>query len=89
MICGSSTSAGQTGALLHTARALAGKLLLVAVQAHQFELLHDNVTDLAFLFLGVLAQWERGVVVQAHRAEQRAVLEQDAEQPADLVQLFG
>src|SRR5699024_2893456 len=37
----------------------------------------------------VLAQGERHVVVQVHRAEERAVLEQDAEQLADLVELLG
>ena len=81
--------AGQSGAFAHTAGDLAGELVLVATEAHQVQLLHDDVTDLAFLLLGVLAQRERGVVVEAHRAEQRAVLEHDAEQRADLVELLG
>ena len=81
--------AGQAGALAHTAGDLAGELVLVAGQADQLELLHDDVADLAFLLLGVLTQGESGVVVEAHRAEQRAVLEHDAEQRADLVELLG
>src|ERR1700722_5182277 len=80
--------AGQPGALAHTAGYLAGELLLVAGEAHHVELLHDDVTDFAFLLLGVLTQRERGVVVDVHRAEQRTVLEHDAEQLADLVQLL-
>ena len=81
--------AGQAGTLAHTAGDLAGELGLVAAEADQLELLHDDVTDLAFLLLGVLTQGESGVVVQAHRAEQRAVLEHHAEQRADLVELLG
>ena len=38
-------------------------------------------------FFGVLAQREGDVVVEVHRAEQRAVLEQHAEQLADLVEV--
>ena len=43
--------------------------------------------DLGFPLLRVLAQREGDVVVEVHRAEQRAVLEKDAEQFADLVEL--
>src|SRR5271168_3937825 len=81
--------AGQAGTLAHTTGDLPGELLLIPAQTHQLQLLHDDVTDLAFLLLGVLAQRERGVVVEAHRPEQGAVLEHDAEQRADVVELFG
>src|SRR6478752_9912731 len=80
---------GQAGALAHTAGDLTGELGLIPTQADQLELLHDDVADLAFLLLGVLTQGESGVVVDVHRAEQRTVLEHDAEQRADLVKLLG
>ena len=67
--------AGQAGTLAHTAGDLAGELLLVTAQTDHVQLLHDDVTDLAFLLLGVLTQREGGVVVEVHRAEQRTVLE--------------
>ena len=41
---------------------------------------HHDWTDLALLLLRVLTKRERGVVEQAHRAEQGTVLEHDAEQ---------
>ena len=81
--------AGQPGTLAHTAGDLAGELGLVPAQADQLELLHDDVADFAFLLLRVLTKRERGVVVQAHRAEQSTVLEHHAEQRADLVELLG
>src|SRR6185312_3557594 len=81
--------AGQACTLAHTARDLAGELGLVTGQADEFKLLHDDVADLAFLLLGVLTQGESGVVVDVHRAEQRTVLEHDAEQRADLVELLS
>jgi hypothetical protein len=81
--------AGQAGTFAHTAGDLAEELVLIPAQADQLELLHDDVADLAFLLLGVLAKRESGVVIQAHRAEQGAVLEHDAEQRADLVELLG
>ena len=39
----------------------------------------DDREDLVLALVGVLAQRERHVVQQVHRAEERAVLEQDAE----------
>src|SRR5271170_6049549 len=80
---------GQTGALAHTTGDLTGELLLIPAETHHLQLLHDDVTDLAFLLLGVLTQREGGVVVEVHRPEQGAVLEHHAEQRADVVELFG
>ena len=80
-------SPGQAGALTHAAGDLAGELLLGADEPDHLELLHDDVLDLLLALLRVLAQGEGGVVVDAHRPEQGAVLEQDAELAADLVQL--
>ncbi|WP_198157893.1 limonene-1,2-epoxide hydrolase family protein, partial [Mycobacterium celatum] len=48
---------------------IAGILLFIAGQTDQGQLLHDDVTDFAFLLLGVLAQRERGVVIEVHRPE--------------------
>src|SRR6201993_1253365 len=80
---------GQPGALAHTAGDLTRELLLIPAKTHHLQLLHDDVTDLAFLFLGVLTQREGGVVIQVHRPEQRAVLEHHTEQRADVVELLG
>src|SRR5581483_9169280 len=81
--------AGQSGALAHTAGDLAGELLLVTGKTDHLQLFHDDVTDFAFLFLGVLTQREGRVVVDVHRPEQRTVLEHHAEEPPDLVELLG
>src|SRR5277367_1915079 len=81
--------AGQAGAFAHTTGDLTGELLLIPAQTHHLQLLHDDVTDLAFLFLGVLAQRKGGVVVEVHRPEQGAVLEHHTEQRADVVKLLG
>jgi hypothetical protein len=78
---------GEPGALAHAAGDLAGELGLRALEADHVDLVHDDAADLALGLLGVLAERERDVVVEVHRAEQRAVLEEDAEQLADLVQL--
>ncbi len=48
---------------------------------------HDDVLDLVLALLGVLAQRERDVVEHVHRAEQRAVLEQQPELLAHLEQV--
>ena len=45
------------------------------------------VADLGLRLLRVLAKREGDVVVEVHRAEHGAVLEQDAEELADLVEL--
>ena len=47
----------------------------------------DDLADLVLALVGVLAQREGGVVVDVHRAEQRPVLEQQAELLAHLEQL--
>ena len=78
--------AGQPGPLAHAAGDLAGQLPLGAHQADHVHLLHDDGADLGLRLAGVLAQREGDVVVEVHRAEQRAVLEQHAEQLADLVE---
>ena len=80
--------AGQAGALAHAAGDLAGELVLGAEQADQVDLLHHDVADLGLGLLGVLAQREGDVVVEVHRAEHGAVLEQHAEELADLVELL-
>ena len=80
--------AGQAGALAHPAGDLAGQLVLGAEQTDEVHLLHHDLTDLGLGLLGVLAQREGDVVVEVHRAEHRAVLEQHAEQLADLVELL-
>src|SRR4051794_26126297 len=79
---------GETGALAHPAGDLTGQLVLGAEQTGQVELLHHDLADLGLALLGVLAQREGDVVVEVHRAEHRAVLEQDAEELADLVELL-
>src|SRR5699024_2985223 len=68
---------------------LARQLALCAGQTGQLELFHDDVADLGLGLAGVLPQRERDVVVEVHGPEQRAVLEQDPEQLADLVELLG
>src|SRR3954447_1517731 len=78
----------EAGALAHPARELVGHLVAGALQAHLAQALVDDLRDLLLALVGVLAQRERDVVPQVHRAEQRAVLEQDAELLAHLEQLF-
>ena len=65
------------------------RFVFVAGEADHVELLHDDLADVALGLLGVLAQRERGVVVDVHRPEQGAVLEQHAEKLADLVEFLG
>ena len=79
---------GQAGALAHAAGDLTGQLVLGADEADEVHLLHDDVADLGLGLLGVLAQREGDVVVEVHRAEHRAVLEQHAEELADLVEVL-
>ena len=79
---------GQAGPLLHPARHLARELLQVVEQPDHACLLEDDLADLALGLLRVLAQRERDVVVEVHRAEQRAVLEQHAELAPDPVQVL-
>src|SRR5690606_28869788 len=76
-----------TGTLAHASGDLAGQLVLGACQAHHRHLLHDDVADLGLVLARVLAQREGDVVEQVHRTEHRAVLEQHAEQLANLVQV--
>jgi hypothetical protein len=78
---------GEAGALAHTAGDLAGQLSFRALETDHLHLLEDDVLDLGLALLGVLAQGEGDVVEEVHRAEQGAVLEQDAEQLPDLVEL--
>jgi hypothetical protein len=78
--------AGQAGALAHTAGDLAGELALGALETDHLHLLQHDATDLRLALLRVLAQREGDVVEEVHRAEQGAVLEQDAEELPDLVE---
>jgi hypothetical protein len=64
-----------------------GQLALGPGQTDQFELVPHDAPDLGLGAAGVLAQREGHVVVDGHRAEQRAVLEQHPEQLAHLVEL--
>src|SRR5918997_1936955 len=77
----------EPGALSHAARELVGHLLGRRRQADLAEAPRHDLTDLVLALVGVLAQRERRVVVDVHRAEQRAVLEQDAELLPHLEQL--
>ena len=74
---------GQAGPLLHAARDLAGQLLQVVHESDQLGVAQHDLTDLRLALAGVLTQREGDVVVEVHRPEQGAVLEQHAELPAD------
>ena len=76
----------QPGSFPHTPGYLSGQLLLGSDQTDHVHLLEHDPLDLALSFAGVLTQREGDVVVEIHRAEQRAVLEEDAEQPPHFVQ---
>src|SRR5262245_40665778 len=80
--------AREAGALAHPARELVGHLVAGALEADLAQARVDDLLDLVLALVGVLAQREGDVVPQVHRAEQRAVLEQDAELLAHLEQLF-
>src|SRR5919106_3662705 len=77
----------EPGALAHAARQLVRHLLGGRGQADLAEPAGHDLADLVLALVGVLAERERRVVVDVHRAEQRAVLEQDAELLAHLEQL--
>ena len=85
---GSSTSARAKPARLRIPpESSLGILSRRAFQADLAQAPVDDLLDLVLALVGVLAQRERDVVPQVHRAEQRAVLEQDAELLAHLEQL--
>ena len=77
----------EPGTLAHPARQLVRHLLARASEPDLVQPPHDDVLDLVLALLRVLAQRERDVVVQVHRAEQRAVLEQQPELLAHLEQV--
>src|SRR5699024_4792407 len=77
----------QSRTLTHATGDFAWQLVLRPRKTRHLEFLHHDLTDLGLRFLGVLPQRERHVVVEVHGAEQRAVLEQYAEQLPGLVQL--
>jgi hypothetical protein len=79
--------AGETRAFAHAAGDLAGQFLLRACEADHVHLVGDDRADLGLGLLRVLAQREGDVVEEVHRAEQRAVLEEDAEEFAGFVEL--
>src|SRR3954453_3494850 len=79
--------AREAGALAHPARQLVGHLVDRPAQPDLLEPAHDDLRDLLLALVRVLAQRERRVVEHVHRAEQGAVLEQDAELLAHLEQL--
>ena len=85
---GSSTSARANPARLRIPpESSLGILSRALPRPTSLEAAHDDVLDLVLALLGVLAQRERDVVVEVHRAEQRAVLEQQPELLAHLEQL--
>src|SRR5215217_4770729 len=79
--------AGKAGALAHPAGELVRGLVARALEPDLAQPPHDDLLDLVLALVRVLAQRERDVVVEVHRAEQRAVLEQHAELLAHLEQL--
>ena len=78
----------EPGALAHPARELVGHQVPSVAEAHLVEPAHDDVLDFSSALLGVLSERERDVVEYVHRAEQGAVLEQQAELLAHLEQLI-
>src|SRR3954454_6885634 len=76
--------AREAGALAHPARELVGHLVVGALEADLAQAPRDDLLDLVLALVRVLAQREADVVEQVHRAEEGAVLEQDAELLAHL-----
>src|SRR6478735_7006615 len=72
------------GALAHPARELVRHLVERARETDLAQTAADDLLDLVLALVCVLTEREGGVVVDVHRAEQRAVLEQDAELLAHL-----
>src|SRR5215208_2016857 len=72
----------------HTARELVRHLVGGGSKPHLAEAPVHDLADLVLALVGVLAERERGVVEHVHRAEERAVLEQDAELLAHLEQVL-
>src|SRR5439155_20353524 len=71
----------QSSPFTHTAGNLAWQFVFRAEKADHVHLFQHNAPDFRFLLAGVLTQWEGDIVENVHRAEQRAVLKKDAEQP--------
>ena len=71
--------ARETGAFAHPARQFVGHLLDGVGQADLLQALHHDLFDLALRLFSVLSQREGDVVVQVHRTEQGAVLEEHAD----------
>src|SRR4051794_19079413 len=69
----------EAGALAHAARELVGHLVVRPLETDLAQAPRDDLLDLVLALVRVLAQGEADVVEQVHRAEQRAVLEEDAE----------
>src|SRR3954451_24666714 len=78
---------GKARTLAHPAGQLVGHLVLGMPKTDLSQSPANDLADLLLGLVGVLAQREGRVVVEVHRAEQRAVLEQDAELLAHLEQL--
>src|SRR4051812_2597484 len=79
--------ARESGALSHAARELVRHLVDRPAQPDFLEPAHDDLRNLLLALVRVLAEREGRVVIHVHRAEQRAVLEQDSELLAHLEQL--
>src|SRR6476469_5922095 len=78
---------GQPCALAHATGDLARELALGAGETDEVHLLGDDPLDLGLGLLRVLSQREGDVVVEGHRPEEGAVLEEDPEQLAYLVEV--
>ena len=80
--------AREARALAHPAGELVRHLVRGGRQAHLAESPVHDLADLVLALVRVLAKRERRVVEDVHRAEERAVLEQDAELLPHLEQLL-
>src|SRR4051812_14506249 len=80
--------AREAGTLAHATGELVRRLVPRPLETHLAQPAHDDVLDLVLALVRVLPEGERDVVVEVHRAEQRAVLEQHAELLAHLEQLL-
>jgi hypothetical protein len=77
----------EPGSLAHSARELVGHLVAIGSEADLRQTPVDDLADLLLALLRVLPEREGDVVKHIHRAEQRPVLEQQAELLAHVEQV--